>query len=869
MTQFAQTEWMSPNNDQGSDETTVDMGRYVLRRVLATGGLGKVWLAHDRELRRDIALKEIQRPLVGRTGIEEQFQIEALVTGQLEHPGIVTVHDIGRFPDGRLYYCMKLVQGPTLRAGLREMRGLETNSARCGRRRELIDAFLDVCQAIAYAHSRGVLHLDLKPENIILGAFGDTQVLDWGLAKLRDPGDHTARPLTGLVGTPRYMSPEQIKGQESELSPAADIYALGVILIEIFLACDKRSLPVPDMENLEDSPRRLLTVLNRLPPPIRSIARKAIAIKAEDRFADPIQLAQEIQRYLNHERVLVHREGMRIGLQRWIRQHPTTSTIAALLMVAAACWQWRIAEGRRQAHLLVDTVLMQAKVDWKQGRPELALERLQIAEDQLATDQADPSVRGRVQDPRGQLRQWIAFDRALEQARFLSVDDARRSELVAACNRAKSYAGSALPLGFEAPLVAEQRRRALEELELLAHWAERDNEPSEPRSPHSPSDPYLQGRELLLAHEFDAAADRFQSVLRVSPDHFWATYFLAYSRQRQGDSRAAIIGYSACLARYPNVTFISLQRAAAFESLGDIEAAADDYQRAAHNDPSDPYAQYGLVVASFAEGDLETGSQRLEQLLHDHPRFSLAILERARLRRRLGKLKWARADCDQLLGRRELEAEVLIERAQISLDENNPSEARADLELSQTLEPNLPLAAATEGLLCAAEGKIEQAIAAHERAHQLAPEDPRLWNNWVAALLDAGYVKQAEQQARRLIGQRPQYWLAQGNLIAAMIRRNAPAEELRAAVRGVPLVAKRDRLGAARQMRMFETIAAHPLGHLADPHREAIRAVCNARIAELRPIVGQFAPPPAAKSVAENREPQIHLYPPLEVKPGQ
>src|SRR6516164_6002295 len=151
--------------------------RYALKKLLGQGGMGDVWLARDRRLRRLVAVKVMQERWLGNANAVRRFVEEAQLTSQLQHPGIPPVYETGALPDGRPYFCMKVVKGRTLAALLAERRTPGDDLPR------LLGAFEQVCQAVAYAHSKGVIHRDLKPQNVMVGAFGEVQVMDWGLAK--------------------------------------------------------------------------------------------------------------------------------------------------------------------------------------------------------------------------------------------------------------------------------------------------------------------------------------------------------------------------------------------------------------------------------------------------------------------------------------------------------------------------------------------------------------------------------------------------------------------------------------------------------------------------------------------------------------
>jgi len=246
--------------------------RFRILRPHAKGGLGQVYVAHDEELHREVALKEIQERHADHPESRARFLLEAGITGGLEHPGIVPVYGLGQYADGRPYYAMRFIKGDSLKDAIERFHKLTSTdftdhtdkrkpayleSAKSAKSvdhsstvefRRLLGRFIDVCNAIAYAHSRGVLHRDLKPGNVMLGKYGETLVVDWGLAKARGEGrgargeteEQTLRPASAgggaetqagtTLGTPAFMSPEQAAGRLDLLGPASDVYSLGATL---------------------------------------------------------------------------------------------------------------------------------------------------------------------------------------------------------------------------------------------------------------------------------------------------------------------------------------------------------------------------------------------------------------------------------------------------------------------------------------------------------------------------------------------------------------------------------------------------------------------------------------------------------------
>ncbi len=268
-------------------------------------------------MNRAVALKELQARLAHDPGSQARFLLEAEVTGRLEHPGIVPVYSLGRHPDGRPYYAMRLIEGETLRDAIERFHRTKATAHRGDDRelafRRLLGSLIDTCNAVAYAHSRGVVHRDLKPENIMLGRFGETLVVDWGVAKAtpgpRGEGDgpHPPRPspadasmtLPGsVIGTPRYMSPEQAAGDLERVGPASDIYSLGTILYCLLVGhAPFRDGDVPSVldrvrRGIFPAPRRLRRSVD---PTLEAICLKAMALDPRDRHASALDLANDLE----------------------------------------------------------------------------------------------------------------------------------------------------------------------------------------------------------------------------------------------------------------------------------------------------------------------------------------------------------------------------------------------------------------------------------------------------------------------------------------------------------------------------------------------------------------------------------------------
>jgi serine/threonine-protein kinase len=367
--------------------------RFRRLREHARGGLGEVFVALDGELNREVALKEIQDRFADRPDARGRFLREAEITGNLEHPGVVPVYGLGAYPDGRPYYATRFIRGESMQEAIERFHKADSDPRRDpGERslalRDLLGRFVAVCHAVAYAHSRGVIHRDLKPANCMLGEYGETLVVDWGLARLLDQphGEKTTaeRPILAgsgsgtaptemgqVVGTPAYMPPEQAEGRLDRLGPTSDVFCLGATLYCLLTG----HAPYTGPEALARARRvNVLPARQRkrsVPAALEAVCGKAMAKRPEERYGTAKVLAEEVQRFLADEPVSAYREPLTERVRRWTKRHRTLVAALVVGLVTAT------------AALAVGLVLVNAEKERTRqalAAESAALERSQAAE---------------------------------------------------------------------------------------------------------------------------------------------------------------------------------------------------------------------------------------------------------------------------------------------------------------------------------------------------------------------------------------------------------------------------------------------------------------------------------------------------------
>ncbi|MDC1141976.1 protein kinase [Planctomycetota bacterium] len=443
--------------------------RYKIKKEHARGGMGRILVARDNVVGREVALKELLKGNDGgmsvppgsveSQGIEERFLREAKVTGQLEHPNIVPVYEIGKSDDGSVYYTMKFVHGITMSRHIKNIAADKqlTKSEKLAARIRMLDGFTDVCNAIAYAHSKGVIHRDLKPDNIMLGEFGETVVLDWGLARVHGQDDsandlaNKSRAISdslwksdganltldgSVVGTPAYMAPEQARGSLDEIDEQTDVYALGAVLYQLLSGRPPYEGPSAGLivqQVLAGPPLRLKAFAPDIPPELVALVERAMAHTKSERFTSARELASEVQAFRDGRALASYNYSTRESLARWVKRHKApvlTAALALSIIITGSVFAFVELRKEKQAaehgHASALDAQAEAEASWKvakseslaasQARAKAETEAIKAAEAAKRASDAESLAlveAGRSKDLLGKLRYALAEDYAV------------------------------------------------------------------------------------------------------------------------------------------------------------------------------------------------------------------------------------------------------------------------------------------------------------------------------------------------------------------------------------------------------------------------------------------------------------------------
>jgi serine/threonine-protein kinase len=848
--------------------------RFRVLRPHARGGLGEVFVASDEELQREVALKEIRASHADDPRSRARFLLEARVTGGLEHPGVVPVYGLGTYPDGRPFYAMRFIKGDSFQFAIQQFHKAGGTRHDSGERalalRGLLGRFVAVCNAVAYAHSRGVLHRDLKPANVMLGAYGETLVVDWGLAKvvgrpgvdegsteqtLRPPAaDGSAPTRVGFaIGTPGFMSPEQAAGKVDELGPASDVYSLGATLY--CLLTGKAPIEGRDVgEVLQQAkqgkfapPRQ---VKQEVPAALEAVCLKAMALKPEGRYPSARDLAGDVERWLADEPVSAWREPLRLRAGRWARRHQTgvAACVAGLLVAllaggAAAWWLDRQRGEQRQAveTALVEvgrlqeqarwsearTVLQQARQRLGDSRPQDLAVRLEQAAGELAPVDRLGDIRlrkatlaeGRL-DPAGTDQEYEeAFAAAglggvggdVAAAAAWVRDPSVRAALVEALD---DWASAARGL--------ERRAWVLE----VARRADPDEWRDGVRDPRVWDDAALMARrvsgpqaaeqspQLLVALgrrlKGKAAEELLRGAQQRHPADFWVNFELGNAMRAAKKPAEAVGFYRAALALRPRTVAVHNNLGLALRDQHRVEEAAAEFRRALEIDPQSVLCHANLGLVLYDQHKLEESVAAYRRALDLNSRHSLG-------HNGLGVALAAQHKVEEALAEFRIAMDLDPQDARPHFNIGNTlyaqgkvAEAAAKFRRALDLDPEYALAHGGLGNTLYLQGKTAEAIAAFRREIDLDPTSALAHSNLGVALREQGKLAEAIAAYRRAVEFDPNNAPAHGALGQALLDQGEFAEAQRSTQRALALLPANHPLRAlvGGQLRQCEEMLA-------------------------------------------------------------
>ena len=749
-----------------SPAETVKIGRYEVTGELGQGGMGHVLAARDPALEREVAVKVVRAPAEARA--LEAFAREAKITGALEPPNIVPIHELGHSADGRPYFAMKKVEGRTLEQLLRARHGQEPLAG-------ILGVFLKVCDAIAFAHARGVIHRDLKPANIMVGEFGEVLVMDWGLAKrlgthdahsdrvaLAPRGDDPDSPLATLdgtvVGTPAYMPPEQAAGQIAKVGKASDVYALGAILYEVLAGAPPfegpsvwavlaRVLEGPPVPPGERAPGRIV------PWELEAAAMRAMATEPRKRYPSVSALASDVAGWLEGRTLAAARYTIPQRVAKWLARHRTVAAaLAAAVLVPLAIGAFTALEARtaRRAHNDTALAAAHARVAHAHDLPALRAAATRATTDGGTADDAERRA-GWTSSVAG----WLAAVSDLDRA--LALDPAE-PRLVAARRTAGEALGLAAALGGD-------RTLARQSFSDLVRWGV---DSSETLRQVAWVDLVDGARARARATRLDAMIEDVSRGLACRDRHFptwrlddYVAEAASYRDQATARRLSAVANALAARARAdgPRARWLPTDRALAqlvcralgrngcseavpplvdlVGALWDPSLVAEAGLALCHTaspDAHDPLLEVcaRLGASSSAWRRIQPAFRRVPEpaaLASTEPTDALAYRRRGRARLARGDAAGAVTDHASAIALEPDQAKHWIDRAIAFHAQTNLASALADLDRAVELDPASTAAHDVRGIVHYDLGHHDAALADFDRAIELDPGRAHAWSH--------------------------------------------------------------------------------------------------------------------------------------------
>jgi serine/threonine-protein kinase len=746
---------------------TLPVGRYEVRAELGRGGMGAVLHGRDPLLGRDLAVKVLLDRHRDRPEFRRRFLEEARIAARLQHPGVVPVYDVGTLPDGRPFFSMKLVEGRTLTELLRERPDPGHDRPR------FLAVFLQVCQAVAYAHSRGVVHRDLKPSNVMVGSFGEVQVMDWGLAKvLVDPSPERERrgdlpvahapgsdrntprspdlSLPGqAVGTPAYMPPEQARGEADRVGPRSDVFGLGAILCEVLTGQPPYANPDSRAAFARAEAADLGPVFARLDgcgaaAELVGLAKRCLAPEPADRPADAAAVAAAVQDHLSGVEARLRRAELdaaaaqaRAAEER--RRRRWQLALAGLVLAAGGGWGWlesresaRRADQARQAEERSNAVaaaLDEAAAHLRAAEWPQAASALARAEGRLG-DAGPDDLRRRLDGARADLRMVSRLDEIRLRRSLIGGD----GELDRAAAPA-AYATAFREFGFDPadPMAASERLLRSQVRDRLVagldDWALWTKAPGErPRllaaaRAAAAGDPWLERFHDPAAWEDRAALEGLAERAADFPLPPGTLEVLAFLLKHEGGDPVPVLRRAQ--QRHPDDFWVNFELGGMVEDREPGERARREavgyYRAALAARPQAAAAQSNLAIALGQVGQFGEAEALFRAALAAWPDSSRLNNNLANCLAQQGRYAEAEAACREAIRLRPgyFEAHTNLGVALLGL--KRPAEAEAALREALSLRPDFPQAFYNLANALFAQGRLPEAEAAYRAAIRYRP----------------------------------------------------------------------------------------------------------------------------------------------------
>jgi serine/threonine-protein kinase len=875
--------------DRGAATLPARLGRYELREEIGRGGMGAVLRAHDPDLGRDVAVKVLRPDQQHDPAVVHRFTEEAQIGGQLQHPGIVPVYEVGRAADQRPYFTMKLVRGRTLAALLKERVHPAHDLAR------FLGIFGQVCQTLAYAHSKGVLHRDLKPANVMVGAFGEVQVMDWGLAKVLRPAGSPAAPLraestgsairtvrseaTGAdshlgqaLGTPAYMAPEQARGEVDRLDERADVFGVGAMLCEILTgqppggADSGHALPARALgEDLADTLARLGGC--GAETELVQLARACLATDPAGRPRDAGVVAAAVAAYQESvaERLrqaeLARSQAQVQALEERKRRRLTALLAAAgvalvVLATGGGLWLERVqaerqAEAARQEQALrqdVEVALTQAVslrqgLHFEQGRVSLERSRQQLGltgpgDLRRRVDQAlaDLQLVERLDDARLQAttitegRMDFAGGKRKYAAAFAEAGLNRENDLRAVVTRVQESAVRAeivAALDDWASITQDEAQR--DWLLEVARQADPDPWRNRLRQPQLWQDPVAFAK---LAQQATAAS--------LSPQ--LATALGRALRETGGDALPLL---TAAQTRFPQDFWLNFYLGAVLYRANRFHDALGFCRAALARRPQASIVHQNVGTILDATGQVDAAIGHYQQALHLDPKNASAACNLGLALQAKGQLDTAINHFEQALQSNPEYAPAHNNLA-VALQAKGQLDAAID-HLRQALQSNPEYAPAHNnlGLVLQAKGQLDAAINHFQQALRLDPKLAQAHCNLGSALQEKGRLDEAIDHHQQALQIDSKLARAHNNLAVALQakgRLDAAVDHFRQALRLLPQ-GDPSRAAATRRLQRCEQLFALEgrLPAILGGQDKPADAAEHLQVAELCSIKKQYA----------------------------